>query len=650
MKFEYIHLYHKYYKEAGKTSNGLEKISLGHKILELSNHINSDTTFILQGYGNLVIGRGNAKLGKLVDAFHYHNDALKYFRAVNHLKGQANTLHSLSFIYSSQKDYKKALECDLQTRRLYQKLKDKKRESIATSNIGDNFYLLLQYDSALHYSHLGLKLAQEVGKERLSYYNLGNIGLSHLKLQNLDSAYLYLNQAIEGLDKYKDNYALSFYTVGLGEYHLLKKNYTEAETWTIKGLALAEESNLLEQELDASKALAEVYQHLGNYEKAFQFEKQANLFQDSLLNLEKLQELERLKVQQELEQKDHEIAQLEKEKEEIVKEGVSEAMIKGYGFTLFKTEVYLSLFITSFIVFFGFAFTWRFWQRKFQLQEESQQQAGDKVVEYEQTISSMSQAGDFQQQVFPSKEILETVGNGSFVFFKPLEYISGDFYYVGECKDYKIAVVGDATGHGAQGGLISMLGFSLLEEVIVRQEICDPGEILEYLDKQFKDLLRSNVIADFNGMSISIVAHNPKKNIFKFAGAKHDLTMVRKDEKGHPQLEYIRGNRRFVGDSSTHNLKPFDSVIFSLTDEETMIYLYSDGYKDQLGGARNKKYNYKKFRDFLYKIHHYSLGEQQELLKFEMENWMSRGVFQVDDFLVMGINLSATVAEEIEYI
>lgn len=244
-------------------------------------------------------------------------------------------------------------------------------------------------------------------------------------------------------------------------------------------------------------------------------------------------------------------------------------------------------------------------------------------------LDSIQYAQRIQLALLPGRNSLQTHFPDSILLFQPKDIVSGDFYWVFQNDDYRFAAVGDCTGHGVPGALMSVLGINLLNEIVENKGISAPAEILNEL--------RSGIIAAFDkegksseykdGMDISIVRICRKTNSYIAAAANNALYHISGQE-----LEERSANRQPVGYS--HNLKPFTQQEFSFQNGDLLV-LFTDGYADQFGGPKNKKFRYKPFKEMLLENQN---GNLEKVLSSRFSSWKG-SLEQVDDVCVLVIKL-----------
>ncbi|HDR67517.1 MAG TPA: hypothetical protein ENN61_00545, partial [Bacteroidaceae bacterium] len=218
-----------------------------------------------------------------------------------------------------------------------------------------------------------------------------------------------------------------------------------------------------------------------------------------------------------------------------------------------------------------------------------------------------------------------------FILFKPKDIVSGDFYWLikYEGKEFLSAV--DCTGHGVPGAFMSIIGHNSLNKIVREYGIVEPGQILTRLNQEVIGTLHQSSYAPdvYDGMDLALVGYDPQKRILHYAGAFNPLYLVRKGE-----LFETKADKLSIGRSSVDTLTTFTNHTLSIEEGDT-IYIFSDGYADQFGGEKMKKFKYGNLKELLIKIQDKDMDEQKIILNNTIENW--RGdIAQVDDILIIG--------------
>ncbi len=257
-------------------------------------------------------------------------------------------------------------------------------------------------------------------------------------------------------------------------------------------------------------------------------------------------------------------------------------------------------------------------------------------------VSSINYAQRIQSAMLGGTQDLKQIFKDAFVFFEPKDVVSGDFYWYNEIGTRQIAVVGDCTGHGVPGAFMSLLGTTLLNDVILQQQITTPSKILDFMQSEIRRILKQDTTGNRDGMDMAVVVVDKSVGMMEFAGAKNPLVYLHKKRKkggAEVNLTFIKGDVHPIGGRTEKFMnEEYTNHIIELEDVEA-FYIYSDGYQDQFGGEEGRKFMSNKFRQLLYDTHSTSMRHQRVSLKRNLMNWMGTDYEQVDDICVMGISI-----------
>jgi serine phosphatase RsbU (regulator of sigma subunit) len=258
-----------------------------------------------------------------------------------------------------------------------------------------------------------------------------------------------------------------------------------------------------------------------------------------------------------------------------------------------------------------------------------------KKIEFqtEEITSSIQYARKIQNALLPQDKEIAKHFPSCFILSKPREIVSGDYYWLASRDDKVIVVVADSTGHGVPGAFMSILGVALLNEIKNKTVIIRANEILNQLrDLVIKSLHQTgNIEETKDGMEVALCIIDFSKKKLQFSGAFRPLYMIRNNEL-----------KEFKGDSMPIGLyedveQSFNNRDISFNDED-QIYLFSDGFIDQIGGAEKKTYKTESFKKLLLQIHDLPMSEQKDYLIRQHEEWKGE-LEQTDDILIVGIKL-----------
>jgi serine phosphatase RsbU (regulator of sigma subunit) len=248
--------------------------------------------------------------------------------------------------------------------------------------------------------------------------------------------------------------------------------------------------------------------------------------------------------------------------------------------------------------------------------------------------ADLKYAKRIQDAILPDDQYIKQALCQYFILNLPKNVVSGDFYWIEKNRDRVVFAVADATGHGVSGALMHMMGIIFLNQIVKHKRYHHPSEILEELREYvISSLHQTGEIGEAqDGMDIALCMIDMKERKLKFSGANNPLYII--NNRG---LREIRGDRMPVGININYD-KPFTNHDVQLAPGDT-LYLFTDGYADQFGGDKGKKFRYKYFKELLLSNHGISLKKQKEVLKHTFFKW--KGEYeQIDDVLVMGIKIT----------
>ncbi len=255
---------------------------------------------------------------------------------------------------------------------------------------------------------------------------------------------------------------------------------------------------------------------------------------------------------------------------------------------------------------------------------------GELDLKNKNLTDSLIYAQRIQEALLPSETYFRKHFKDSFIFFKPKDIVSGDFYWIGEKGDNVFVVAADCTGHGVPGALMSMIGMEIIGKAINEDNIEIPSKILAVLNKGLEKTFSSEknigtIIRD--GMDIGLCRIDKARKKLLYSGSFFPLYLIRDNS-----LIEIKSDKIIIG------LNP-DGIAYKDHEidimEDDIFYIFSDGYVDQFGGSENKKFMYRRFRYLLMTIHNFSVEDQKSILEENFRTWMGYNV-QVDDIMVIG--------------
>lgn len=244
---------------------------------------------------------------------------------------------------------------------------------------------------------------------------------------------------------------------------------------------------------------------------------------------------------------------------------------------------------------------------------------------------SINYAKRIQAAILPNSRFIHRVLPDSFILYKPRDVVSGDFPWFAQVKNEIFMAAVDCTGHGVPGALLSLVGYFLLNDIVRSRRITDPGRVLDLLDEGVSVTLRQDDDAGTkDGMDISLCKINLEKREVEYAGAHRPLYIMRGG-----QLEEIKGNKFPIGGGIFKNQTNFTNNKIKLSPGDS-IYFCSDGFCDQFGGPRGRKFGTRQLRETIQKVHHMPMKEAHLVFEEQWHNWKA-GEKQTDDVMLIGV-------------
>jgi PAS domain S-box-containing protein len=248
--------------------------------------------------------------------------------------------------------------------------------------------------------------------------------------------------------------------------------------------------------------------------------------------------------------------------------------------------------------------------------------------------ASILYARRIQDSILPPEEMLREQMGELFVFYKPKDILSGDFYWAEKRGNHLFVAVVDSTGHGVPGALLSLMGQNLLNQAVHERHLVRPAAVLDYLNAGIQHTLNQyKVVGELrDGMDISLCVFEMDTMKMQFAGAINPMYIIRDG-----MLIQSKGNRFSIGSYFDNKMRPFTNQDTELQDGD-VIYLFTDGFPDQFGGKEDRKFSHRRFQEMLMTVHRESMSVQKGKLEEQLNVWMGDNQ-QTDDICVIGIRV-----------
>ncbi|TAL58900.1 MAG: tetratricopeptide repeat protein [Bacteroidetes bacterium] len=643
------------------------------------------------------IGNAYDKIGNKKEAISFHTQALKIKEEIKDTVGMARSYNNIASAYIDIPDYYKAIDNGFMAIKLFEDVKNRSEELAKTfNNVGNAYEHLKEYDKAMDYYQQALAIQQELGNETeiaLMLNNIANIyvlqgeaskddslrksnfitalekysraldiseavedkdmvalvnsniGNIYWSLNDFPKALTYLNKSLETYIQIDSKSWIASAYNNLCNHYRLQKKFSQSISYGLKALALADSIKDAEQIQNACEYLSGNYYDLKQFEKSLFYYKRYVEEKDKLINVEGAKKLVQEESRMEFEKK-AQLLKAEQDKQNVIAEAESRrqkviSWSAGIGLVLF-------------IIFSGFMYNrFRVIRKKNKIIEDQKsevdhknkalQGANAEIAQKNKDITdSIQYAKRIQRALLASDTLLKKNLPEYFVLYKPKDIVSGDFYWAsltpslspnGEGSRFLLCTA-DCTGHGVPGAFMSLLNISLLNEISLQRKITSPDLILNNVREQIISILNpeGTETESKDGMDCMLCSFDIKNKQLEFAAANNPLWILK---NGSPEIEEYKPDKQPVGFHSIY--KPF-SLQTTKLEKGDIVYSFTDGFADQFGGPKGKKFKYKQLEELILANSKMPMLEQRNMFEKAFANWQGE-LEQVDDVLVIGVRI-----------
>ena len=609
-------------------------------------------------------GKVYSALGVTSIAIDKFNEAYKIFSEIKDTTGIITVKNKMSEVYFL--DY----EGDTAYQILYKNIpfcKNQEPEIKAETyfTIAKLYQNELEQDSALKYYSKAYTEYEKAGNQ----FKIADVflakGETNIEKEDYVEAKNNLENALKIYEKRGANHKISECYNKLGENYFLNGKLSYALKSFNKALEIAGINSLSLQKQFAYEYISAIYRQQGKPEKALDFITLYNIEKDFFYEQNTKEGFAQVIVLSQNEEKQKEIALLEEADK-----------LKSKQLRSNRQLAYIAILLI--IVFIAFTMYFFYTSKKQKKQNSLLQKQYDKInfqkkeIESQAKIlekatrsilkqkdqllkkttkitSSIKYASRIQKAMLPTKSVLGKYFDDYFVFYRPKESVSGDFFWLSEVADNKrpslfqskipdnekkiVFSVIDCTGHGVPGAFMSMLGDAYLNQIIGVQKIQEPEEILYELHKVIRHTLQQHETDNNDGMDMSICVVDRKEQTLKFAGAKNPIVYIQNEE-----MYRINGDLASIGGLQKEKERFFTGHTIDVS-VPTCVYMYSDGFQDQFGGKYGRKFMAKPFRQMLYDNHKFPFVKQKENITKIFKGWKGKNYSQMDDVTLVGFKI-----------
>jgi tetratricopeptide (TPR) repeat protein len=602
------------------------------KSLDIYKQLN-DANGMANAYNNL--GNIHYYQGDYKPAINFWTQSLKMKEKSGDKLGMANTLNNIGNIHKAQNDDTTAISYYQRSLKLYEEIDHTNGMGVTTSNLAGIYLDMGQTRKAFEmYSQcLKVGLENEDKKGISDAYN--GLGLVYKSQNNLDSSKAYFLKSLSIRESIGDTKGTSETNNHLAKVWLAMGNTKEAMQCAEKSMQLAKEMNSLSHIKNAAESLWKIHKKNGNSTKALEMHELFVDMRDSLESEENRMAIIRNEFEYAYEKqmaKDSIIAA------EANKIKDAELYAKNLESRQRKLQNYILLGILGVTLILIAIIFHRFRVTKTQkgIIEHQKQQVdqayGILAIKNREITDSINYAKRIQYAILPAHKRVKECLNDSFILFQPKDIVAGDFYWLEE-RDGKILFAAcDCTGHGVPGAMVSVICVNGLNRAVRENGLTEPAKIL--------DKTREIVISEFeksddevkDGMDVSLCSLSLKDMSLQWSGANNPLWIFRKETL---QIEEIKPDKQTIAkvehpkSFTTHQVK---------VNKGDIVYLFTDGFKDQFGGPKGKKFKASNLKKLLVSLHEESMETQKTRINEAFENWKGN-LEQVDDVCIVGVRI-----------
>lgn len=588
--------------------------------------------------------------GDIYKALEFYFASIKIREKLNNKVSLAQSYNNIAVLYNHQNDLANSIKYHFQSLKIRKEINDARGVALAYNNIGSTYTHLIEtnfkgkehipdslFDRSLDYFQKGYSAYKAEGDEHGMAFSLFNIADYYMLqadcfFQNdpekLDSILkisedLFI-QSFEKFDRLNEKEWVANTYNGLANVYWREKKINEATKNGEKAMELAKELGYPETIQNSANILRKIYQQKHEFGKALIMSDLYYTMRDSVVNdNNKKESLSKYFLYQ-------------TEKQQLLAAANHEKMELVFSTKSKQKNMIIYFVIAGLVAFAVFAF---FMYKRFKITEKQNRIINEQkqIVEQQkhmveesqkEVLDSINYAKRIQYALLANDELLTENLRSHFILFKPKDIVSGDFYWATKHNNRFYLAVCDSTGHGVPGAFMSLLNIGFLSEAIKEKNIIEPHKIFDFVRQRLIESISKEEQQD--GMDGILICIEESSNVITYAAAHNAPILVRENELLElPKDKMPVGKGERVSEFNLHSIE---------VKQGDILYLYTDGYADQFGGEKGKKFKYKTLNNLLLSIHTLNLDDQAEALNQKFNSWRDK-LDQVDDVLVVGIKI-----------
>ena len=590
------------------------------------------------------LGVLNRNMGNNKNALEYYQQALDIYLEIDDEGGVSAAYNNIGIIHNIEENYELAIEYFEKAYESFRMQGNKLREGIALMNMGNAFLLTEEYQEALKHYDKSMEMFLSLNNQRGVAQLNNNKAIVFVRKENFEKGLEFFKKSLESHEALGDLKGKAATYNNIADLYYKMNNYSESIKNAEKALEISSNINSLDHEVKAYNHLRRAHMELDqNYWASYYADLHISK-KDSLHSIEISKAIAELETRYQSERNQLEIENLQQENR------LKEAELSLKNRLLITITISLIIFMfLSFIIYYQYTAKKK---ANYLLTKKNAdiQKKNEKITKQRNNIeSSIKYAQSIQKALLPGKTGFDRFFKDTFILEQPSDIVSGDFYWTYQINNNKIIfAVADSTGHGVPGAFMSVLGITLLNDIIIKDKEYRLDEILKLLRSGFITALHQNDPNSIHNedVEISICLYDKSKKELHFAAANNQILILKKnnkqstntDKKATPNSHYT--NKTFKGDRLPIGLhkKNENFTIQKIPIDESCkaMYLYTDGFYNQINPETQKRYTSNRFKNKFVEIGHLPMQEQLEVLQNEFLKWKNNGM-QTDDLTVVGV-------------
>jgi serine phosphatase RsbU (regulator of sigma subunit) len=552
------------------------------RCMEIYNELGDETGIANAKYN---LGLLQLRIGNFEDSITAFHSCLTYREKQNDLAGVAMCYFQMTYIYQHFEDQEGAYEAATKCLEIREQLGDRNGTGAILMILGEILRKRKDFVKAKQMLEKSLALRKESVEKMGEFATLLRWSELHMDLEDYETAEKCLYEGLQIATEENVNFGVLRFLQVLSNLYYRVDNIRKSKELITQAIEYAEKYSFKSVLYELHKSCAEICEVEGEYKKALEHYRKYTSIKEEVINFQSSTRLKSAQLMNKIE-----FAQKEAELEKTKNTALNEA---------------------------------------YKIISEKNKEITDSI-NYAQRI---------QKGILPSAEQMQETLTDYFILYRPKDIVSGDFFWATkkineEGNALGIVAAIDCTGHGVPGAFMSMLGHTLLNQTIKNASVQNPAQILDFLNEELPKTIHSygQEMSIRDGMDISLCAIDFKNAKLFYAGANNPCWIVR-----NKNLIVLQPDKQVISAAADCEKKNFSNREFEL-EKGDLIYLFTDGYADQFGGPKGKKFKYRQLSDLLLSTSAKEMKNQKQVLETAFENWKGQ-LEQVDDVCIIGIKI-----------